>query len=76
MNKVCISFCGKMIHQQKYKLTIACTMCTCIHAQLIASFPWTTAQCAVYSHLQSIQGNYIRLVARNEGIPVLTTWLL
>ena len=42
-------------HQPKYKLTIACTVCTGIHAQLIASIPWTSTQCAVYRHLHSIQ---------------------
>jgi len=37
-----------MIHHQKYKLTVACTMCTCVREQHMACFQWTCEQCAVY----------------------------
>jgi len=74
-----------MIDPQKCKSTIACTLGTCVHARLITSFPWTSAQCAVYSHVQSIYRgvhlclwNYIRLVARDasaKNISVRAEWL-
>jgi len=56
------------LHRQKCKSTIGCAMHTCVHAQLIASFPWTPTRCVAYSHLSSIHSdmhvglwNYIRL---------------
>jgi len=82
---VWISLCGKMIDPQKCKSTIACALGTGVHARLITSFPWTSAQCAVYSHVQSIYRgvhlclwNYIRLVARDasaKNISVQAEWL-
>jgi len=38
-------------HRQKCKSTIGCATRTRAHAQLIASFPWTPARRAAYSHL-------------------------
>jgi hypothetical protein len=38
-------------HRQKCKSTIGCAMHTRAHAQRIASFPWTPARHAAYSHL-------------------------
>jgi hypothetical protein len=37
-------------HRQKCKSTIDCTTRTRAHAQLIASFSWTPARRAAYSH--------------------------
>jgi hypothetical protein len=39
------------LHRQMCKSTIGCVTRTRAHAQLIASFPWTPARRAAYSHL-------------------------
>ena len=66
-------------HWQKCKSTIGCATRSCPHAQLIASFPWTPAQRAAYSHLLSIHRdvrvglwNNIWLPARDGPILALT----
>jgi hypothetical protein len=48
---ILLSATNKRRHRQKCKSTIDCAKRTCAHAQLIASFPWTPAQRAAYSHL-------------------------
>jgi hypothetical protein len=67
------------VHRQKCKSTIGCATHTRAHAQIIASFPWTPARRAAYSHLQSIHRdvrvglwNYIWLLARDGPILVFT----
>jgi hypothetical protein len=42
---------GNEVHRQKCKSTIGCAIRTPAHVQLIATFPWTPAQRAAYSHL-------------------------
>jgi len=66
-------------HLQKCKSTIGCAACTCAHARLIASFRWTPAQPAAYSHLLSIHRDvcmglwkYIQLPARDGPILVFS----